>query len=111
MTVNIACIGFFMRERRDEFNPIKHVLVPVVGVIAMIPALLAVIGGVTIPIIDVSLPPYDNYLRWTAPIVGIWIVLGIVAYFVLRSSNPAALDRVDDVYGGDDALAEEPTFS
>jgi hypothetical protein len=67
----------------------------------MIPALLAVIGGVTIPILDIALDPYANALRWTAPIVGIWVILGIGVYFFLRSSNPAALDRVGDVYGGD----------
>lgn len=99
--VNLACIGYYWRERRDEFNWLKHLVVPVIGVIAMIPALLAVIGGVTIPIIDVTLDPYDNYLSLTAPIVGIWVVLGIVIYFVLRSQNPEALDRVDDVYGGE----------
>jgi amino acid transporter len=109
--VNIACIGYFMRERRDEFNPLKHVLIPILGVIAMIPALLAVIGGVTIPLIDVTLDPYDNYLRFTAPIVGVWVLIGIVVYFALRSSRPEALERVDDVYGGEDTPAEEPTFS
>ncbi len=103
--VNVACIGFFLSERRDEFNVFKHVLVPVIGVIAMIPALLAVIGGVTIPIIDVTLDPYDNYLRWTAPIVGVWVLIGIVIYFVLRATRPEALERVDDVYGGDEAPA------
>lgn len=99
--VNVACIGYYWRERRSEFNWLKHLVVPILGVIAMIPALLAVIGGVTIPIIDVTLDPYDNYLSLTAPIVGIWVVLGIVIYFVLRSQNPEALDRVDDVYGGE----------
>jgi amino acid transporter len=104
--VNLACIGYYWRERRDEFNWLKHAIVPVLGVIAMIPAALAVIGGVTIPIIDVSLDPYDNYLRFTAPIVGIWVVIGIVVYFVLRSRSPEALERVDDVYGGDDGPPE-----
>jgi amino acid transporter len=99
--VNLACIGYFWRERRDEFNFLKHGIVPILGVIAMIPALLAVIGGVTIPILDIALDPYANALRWTAPIVGIWVILGIGVYFFLRSSNPAALDRVGDVYGGD----------
>ena len=99
--VNIACIGYYWRERRDEFSWLKHGLVPVLGVIAMIPALLAVIGGVTIPILDITLDPYANALRWTAPIVGAWVLLGIVVYYVLRSRNPAALDRVDDVYGGE----------
>jgi amino acid transporter len=103
--VNLACIGYFWRVRRDEFNVIAHVVVPVIGVIAMIPALLAVIGGVTIPILDVTLDPYDTYLRFTAPIVGAWVVLGVIVYFVLRMQNPAALDRVDEVYGGEDASA------
>jgi amino acid transporter len=105
--VNLACMGFYLRERRDEFNVLKHVLVPILGVIAMIPAALAVIGGVTIPILDITLDPYDNYLRWTAPIVGVWVVLGIILYFVLRSRNPEALERVDDVYGGETPVADE----
>ncbi len=99
--VNVACFGYFWRHRRSEFNWLKHFIVPILGVIAMIPALLAVIGGVTIPIVDITLDPYDNYLRLTAPIVAAWVVLGVVAYFVLRARNPEALDRVDDVYGGD----------
>jgi amino acid transporter len=106
IAVNLACIGFFWRERRHEFNVIKHLIVPIIGVIAMIPAALAVIGGVTIPILDVTLDPYDNYLRFTAPIVGIWVVIGIVAWFLLRSRNPEALDRMGDVYGGE---APSPT--
>jgi amino acid transporter len=101
IAVNVACIGYYLRERRDEFNVIKHLVVPVIGVIAVVPAALAVIGGVTIPLLDVTLPPYENYLRFTAPIVGAWILAGVVAYFVLRARNPEALERVDDVYGGE----------
>jgi amino acid transporter len=99
--VNLACIGYFLREGRSEFNPLKHVVVPVIGAIAMIPAALAVIGGVTIPILDITLDPYETALKWCAPIVGIWLVLGIVAYFVLRMRRPEALERVGEVYGGE----------
>ena len=109
MLVNLACIGYFWRARRSEFNVIKHAIVPILGVIAMIPALLAVIGGVTIPILDITLDPYSNYLRWTAPIVGVWVVLGIVAYIVLRMRNPQALERVGDVYGGETGSTDAPT--
>jgi len=108
IAVNLACIGYFWRERRDEFNVLKHVVVPVLGVIAMIPALLAVIGGVTIPILDIELAAYETALRWTAPIVGIWMVLGIVAYIVLRMRNPEALARVGEVYGGEASTPEAP---
>jgi len=104
--VNLACIGYFWRVRRDEFNPIKHLIVPILGVLAMIPAGLAVIGGLTIPILDIELPPYGNALQYTAPIVAIWMAIGIVLYFVLRSRSPEALDRMGDVYGGE---APSPT--
>jgi amino acid transporter len=107
IAVNLACIGFYLREGRSEFNVLKHVVVPVLGVIAMIPAVLAVIGGVTIPILDITLPPYQNSLQYTAPVVGIWLVLGIVAFFVLRARNPEALARVDDIYGGDSVATAE----
>jgi amino acid transporter len=106
IAVNVACIGFFMREKRSEFNPIKHLVIPVLGVIAMIPAVLAVIGGVTIPILDIELSPYENSLRWTAPVVGVWLLLGVLAYFYLRSRNPAALGRMNEVYGGEDGADE-----
>jgi amino acid transporter len=99
--VNLACIGYFWRERRDEFNVIKHLIVPVLGVVAMIPAGLAVIGGLTIPVLDIELPPYESALRWTAPIVGVWMLIGIGLYFVLRTRNPEALERMGDVYGGE----------
>ena len=101
IAVNLACIGYYLREGRSEFNALKHLVVPALGVIAMIPAVLAVIGGVTIPILNITLPPYENSLKYTAPVVGIWLVLGIVAYFVLRARNPDALARVDDIYSGD----------
>jgi amino acid transporter len=107
IAVNVACIGYYLREGRSEFNVLKHIVVPVLGVITMIPAVLAVIGGVTIPILNVELPPYENSLRFTAPVVGIWFVLGIVAYFYLRARNPEALARVDDVYGGDSVATPE----
>jgi hypothetical protein len=38
------------------------------------------------------------------------VVLGIVVYFYLRSSNPAALDRVGEVYGDAPAPEDVPTY-
>jgi amino acid transporter len=101
MAVNVAVIGFYLRERRDEFNVIKHLLVPIIGVLAMVPALMSVIGGLTIPLFDVELPAYTNALRFTAPVVGVWMAIGIVIFVVLWFVNRAALDRMRDVYGGE----------
>jgi amino acid transporter len=101
MAVNVAVIGFYWRERRSEFNVIKHLVVPILGVLAMIPALMSVIGGLTIPLFDVALPAYTNSLRFTAPIVGIWMAIGIVIFIVLWFVNRQALERMRDVYGGE----------
>ena len=103
MAVNLAVIGFYLRERRSEFNVIKHLLIPVLGVLAMIPALLSVIGGLTIPFFDIKLDAYTTSLRFTAPIVGAWMAIGIVIFVVLWFVNRAALSRMSEVYGGEGA--------
>ena len=72
----------------------------------MIPAALAVIGGLTIPILDIELEPYETALRFTAPIVGVWMLVGIVLYFVLRAMSPGALERVGEVYAGETPPSE-----
>jgi amino acid transporter len=99
IAVNVAAMGFYLRERRDEFNPIKHIVVPILGIIFMLPALLSVIGGLTIPILNIPLPALTGALSWAAPIVAVWMLVGIGAYFYLRGARPDALARVDDVYG------------
>ena len=54
----------------------------------MIPAFLSVIGGLTIPVFDVVLSPFEGALSWTAPIAGVWMLIGIVLYFILRAAKP-----------------------
>jgi amino acid transporter len=105
IAVNLAVIGFYWRERRDEFNVVKHLVVPVLGVIAMIPALLSVIGGLTIPILNVKLAPFSGALSLIAPIAIVWMLIGVVVYFVLRSRNPGALETLGQIYGGESAPA------
>jgi amino acid transporter len=101
MAVNLAVIGFYWREKRDQFNVIKHLLIPILGVLAMIPAIMSVIGGLTIPFFDIKLDPYTTSLRFTAPIVGVWMAIGAVIFVVLWFRNRPALERMSQVYGGE----------
>ena len=101
IAVNVAIIGFFLESGVDEFHFIKHRLIPIFGVLFMIPAFMSVIGGSTIPIFDVPLPAFEGALSWTAPIAAVWMLIGVVLYFVLRSRNPEALDRMGEIYGGE----------
>ena len=97
MAVNLAAIGYYLGEGRAEFNPIKHVVVPIIGVIMLIPAFLGVLGGVTIPILDVPIAPLASPIDVVPLLVGIWMLVGIVLYFVLRSSKGDTIKRVGDV--------------
>jgi amino acid transporter len=96
VAVNLATIGFYFRQRRDEFNIVKHVVVPVVGVILLIPAFLGVLGGLTIPILDIKLDPLAAPYNVVPPLVAIWMIVGIVLGLVLRSRNPERLGTLGD---------------
>lgn len=97
VAVNLAVIGFYFRERRSDFNPIKHLVVPVLGVLLLIPAFLGVLGGLTIPFFDIKLDPLSSPYDIVPLLVLIWMILGVVAYVVLRSRSPEALARIGDV--------------
>jgi amino acid transporter len=97
VAVNLAVIGFYMGEQRSDFNPIKHLVVPILGVVLLIPAFLGVLGGLTIPILDIDLDPLAQPFDIVPLLVLIWMILGVVAYFVVRSRDPQALTRVGDV--------------
>ena len=62
---------------------------------------MSVIGGLTIPFFEVKLAAYTNSLRFTAPIVGVWMVIGIVVFVWLWMSHREALGRMGDVFGGE----------
>jgi amino acid transporter len=89
MAVNLACIGYYWRERRDEFNWLKHLIVPVIGFILMIPAFFGVLGGVTLPILNLELAPLGEPYSYVPPLVGVWMLIGIVIglYFWSRERD------------------------
>jgi amino acid transporter len=99
IAVNVAVIGFYLGERRDEFNPLKHLVVPILGVLLMIPAFLSVLGGLTIPILDIPIPALTSPYDVVPLLVAIWMILGIVLYFWLRARKPDALSHIGDVMG------------
>jgi amino acid transporter len=97
IAVNIASLGYYMGEGRAEMNVVKHVIVPIVGVILLIPAFLGVLGGLTIPLLNIELPPLASPFSFAPPLVGLWMLAGVILYFVLRARAASTLDRVGDV--------------
>jgi hypothetical protein len=44
MVVNLACLVYYLRQRRSEFNRLLHGVIPVVGLLVLVPVFLAGAG-------------------------------------------------------------------
>ncbi|MBO0804747.1 MAG: APC family permease [Nocardiopsaceae bacterium] len=83
LVVNVACIGYFAR-RAHGFSRVSHLLVPVIGIAAFIPAWLAGTGIKTPGLSFITpLTAPDSYM---GPAVAAWMVLGAgyLGYLYLR---------------------------
>jgi amino acid transporter len=74
IVVNAACIGFFARFRRSEFNWFLHLVSPILGIAAFVPALLTSAGIPVFSFVTPLTPP----VSYAGPIVGVWMLIGIV---------------------------------
>jgi amino acid transporter len=90
ITLNVACIGFYLRERRSEFNVLLHLIMPVLGVLAFIPAIMAALGIGQSLISFVTPLPYP--LNLAGPVVAGWLGLGLLYLIFLYASGRG--DRV-----------------
>jgi len=93
----MLCLGgmAFFRRTKASYNLVLHALVPLIGAAIFAAALY----GSVYP-----QPPFP--LNWTPYIAAAWLVIGIVAVLVLRSKNPAAVERIGSILGeegGEDA--------
>ena len=83
LVMNVACIGYFAR-RAHGFNLISHLIVPVLGIAAFIPAWLAG-AGIKAPGLS-FITPLTAPLSYMGPAAAIWMVIGIIylVYLYLR---------------------------
>jgi amino acid transporter len=91
LVMNVACIGYFARQKQG-FSLISHLIVPVLGILAFIPAWLAG-AGIKAPGLSFITPLKAPY-SYMGPAAAIWMVVGIcyLAYLYLRDRQ-----RVQDV--------------
>ncbi len=88
---DVACIGYYLRHRREDFNALLHVVVPVLGIVAFVPALLAAAGIQAFSFVA----PLTSPASYSGIIVGVWLVLGIVYLVYLLSRRPDSSRRDD----------------
>ncbi|HEY2949537.1 MAG TPA: APC family permease [Micromonosporaceae bacterium] len=100
IVLNVACIGFYVRHRRDEFNPFWHLIVPVLGVLAFVPAILTALGIEVFNFITALTWPFSL----AGPVVAGWLGLGLIYLLYLASTgrrDPIA--ALGELHGPDEA--------
>ncbi|WP_375490745.1 APC family permease [uncultured Jatrophihabitans sp.] len=98
---NAACIGYFLRNRSAGFNPFSHVLIPLLGIAAFVPAWLSAVG--VNPFGWSFISPLAAPLSYAIRGVGVWMVLGVIYLVVLYVRAPRRVADVARIH-----LDEEP---
>jgi amino acid transporter len=102
MLANLACIGFFSKHRKEERHWLSHVVVPILGLLFLVPGFLSVAGITGIPglsFIAALSAPY-SYAPW---FMAVWVIIGIAVLFWVQSKNPSAIDAVAHIHLDEEA--------
>jgi amino acid transporter len=88
----VLCFGgiaFFARTRQSRrWNPLAHVLIPLIGAAVFAAALY---GSVY--------PAPSGILRWTPYVALVWLVIGLGVVSWLRARRPDAVGRIGSILG------------
>ena len=91
--MNVACIGYFAR-RRTRWNPLLHLIIPLLGIAAFIPAWLTAAGIKAFSFVA----PLTAPVSYMGPGVAGWMVLGVIYLIYLYARNPQRVVEVGLVH-------------
>jgi amino acid transporter len=91
--MNAACLGFFAR-RGSGFNPLLHLIIPVLGIAAFVPAWLTAAG------IDVFsfISPLPSPYSYMGPGVAGFMIIGVIYLIYLYRRHPRRVVEVGLVH-------------
>jgi hypothetical protein len=96
---DLSCIMYYLRFARSEFNWFLHLVVPVLGILAFLPAWFTALG------IGKSVLKFVSPLTYpsseTGLIIGIWYAIGVVVLIYLYIRHPARLPKMQQVFSDD----------
>jgi len=97
IVANIACIGYYAKHRKEERHLFLHIIVPVIGVLFLIPGFLNAAGITGVPglgfIVSLAKP-----LSYAAYFMALWMAVGVVTLFILKKKNPKAIEEVATIH-------------
>jgi amino acid transporter len=93
IVMNAACIGYFARKR-SGFNWFSHLVIPVLGIAAFVPAWLTAAGIKVFSFVSPLTAPYSSMALW----VGIFMAIGVVCLIALYLIDPRRVTEVGLVH-------------
>jgi amino acid transporter len=90
----LASLVYYARQRRDEFNFVLHGVVPVLGILVLLPPLLAGLGVAVFSFIS----PLQYPLSLAGPIVAVVYLVGIVLAIYFTRTSPERLVETTRLY-------------
>ncbi|HEY4462537.1 MAG TPA: APC family permease [Streptosporangiaceae bacterium] len=93
IVVNAACIGFFARRRR-HWNPLLHLVIPLLGIAAFVPAWLTSAGIRAFSFVAPLTAP-SSYM---GPGVAGWMIVGVGYLLYLYARHPSRVTEVGLVH-------------
>jgi amino acid transporter len=94
IVVNLACAGYFLRRRRELFKPVRHLLFPLLGIVAFVPALLTAAG---LPVFD-FVSELTAPVSYAGPVVGAWMIAGAMVLIFLLRRHPGRIAETARVH-------------
>ncbi|MGW0965918.1 APC family permease [Streptomyces sp. NPDC002516] len=94
IVVNLACAGYFLRRGRELFKPVRHLVFPLLGIIAFVPALLTAAGLPVFDFVTELTPP----VSYAGPVVGLWMAAGVVILIFLLRRHPERIAETARVH-------------
>jgi len=94
IVVDLACAGYFLRRGRASLKPVRHLLFPLLGIAAFVPALLTAAG---LPVFD-FVSKLTSPVSYAGPVVGIWMMAGAVVLIYLTRRHPGRIAETARVH-------------
>jgi amino acid transporter len=92
--MNIGVVAYFRRRHRDEWSPIRHGILPILGSLLML-----------LPIYGQVYPVPDWPYRLVPYLIVVWVLAGLVYFRVLRRRRPQLVDAMGRVWEPDATTA------
>jgi amino acid transporter len=96
---NLSNLVFYLRDKRDEFNIFWNGIVPIVGSLIFLPALVAAFG---IDFAGMGITPLAAPTNLAPLIIGVWMVVGIALLIYFASRQPDRIAQTGRVFLDDE---------